>query len=59
VTGHGQDVEWAVELAHSFVEECSDDSAVDVAGRAFVHAVELDLCRSGDGFGIGGVGGED
>ena len=48
VAGHGEDVEGAVELAHGFVEEGGDDAAVDVAGRAFVHAVELDVCGGGD-----------
>ncbi len=48
VTRHGEDVKGAVELAHSLVEERGDDASVDVAGRAFVHAVELDLCRRGD-----------
>ena len=41
MSGHGEDIEGAVELAHGFVEECGDDASVDVAGRAFVHAVEL------------------
>jgi len=59
VTGHGEDVEWAVELAHGFVEECGDDASVDVAGRAFVHAVKLDLCGGGDVIGVRGIGGED
>lgn len=54
VTGHGKDVEWAVELAHSLVEQGSDDTAVDVAGRALVHAVKL---KVGCGDGIGGVAG--
>ncbi len=59
VAGHGEDVEGAVELAHGFVEERGDDAAVDVAGWAFVHAVELEVCGGGDVFGVGGVGGED
>ena len=59
VAGHGEDVERAVELAHGFVEEGGDDAAVDVAGRAFVHAGEVDVGGGGDGFGVGGVGGED
>jgi hypothetical protein len=56
VAGHGEDVEWAVELAHGFVQEGGDDAAVDVARWALVHAVELDLGGGGDGFGVGGVG---
>jgi hypothetical protein len=59
VAGHGEDVERAVELAHGFVEERGDDAAVDVAGRAFVHAVELEVRGGDDGLGIGCVGGED
>jgi hypothetical protein len=58
VTGHGENVERAVELAHGFVEKRGYDASVDVAGRAFVHAVELDLCGGGDVFGVGCVGGE-
>jgi hypothetical protein len=58
VAGHGEDVEGAVELAHGLVEECGYDASVDVAGRAFVHAVELDLCGGGDLIGVGCVGGE-
>ncbi len=59
VAGHGEDVEGAVELAHGLVEERGYDAAVDVAGRAFVEAVELEV-GSGDGcFGIGDVCGED
>ena len=59
VAGHGEDVEGAVELAHGFVEERGYDAAVDVAGRAFEHASEVDVGGGGDGFGVGGVGGED
>jgi len=59
VAGHGEDVERTIELAHGFVEECGDDASVDVAGRAFVHAIELEMCSGSDVFGIGGVGGED
>jgi hypothetical protein len=58
VAGHGEDVEGAVKLAHGLVEECGDDAAVNVAGRAFMHAVELDLCGGGDVVGVGCVGGE-
>ena len=58
VAGHGEDVEGAVELAHGFVEECGYDASVDVAGRALVHAVELDVCGGGDVVWVGGVGGE-
>ena len=50
VAGHGEDVEGAVELAHGFIEKRGDDASVDVAGRAFVHAVELDMCGGGDVF---------
>ena len=39
VTGHGDDVEGTVELAHGFVEKGGDDAAVDVAGWAFVEAI--------------------
>jgi hypothetical protein len=59
VAGHGDDIERAVELAHGFVEESGDDAAVDVAGWALVHAVELEMRGGGDGFGVGRVGGED
>jgi len=59
VAGHGEEVEGAVELAHGFVKECGDDAPVDVAGRAFVHAVELYVGGGGDVVGRGGVGGED
>ena len=58
MTGHGEDVKRAVELAHGFVEERGDDSAVDVAGWALVHAVELDIGDGGDVPGVRGVGGE-
>jgi hypothetical protein len=58
VTGHGEDVEWAVEFAHGFVEERGDDAAVDVAGRALVHAVELDLSGCRDGVWVRGIGDE-
>ena len=58
VAGHGENVERAIELAHGFVEERGYDASVDVAGRAFVHAVELDLCGGGDVVGVGCVGGE-
>ena len=40
MTGHGDDVEGAVELAHGFVEKGGDDTAMDVAGRSLVEAVE-------------------
>jgi hypothetical protein len=59
VAGHGEDVEGAVELAHGLVEERGDDAAVDVAGRALVHAVELEVTGGGDGVGVRCVGGED
>ena len=58
VAGHGEDVEWAVEFAHGFVKECGDDAAVDVAGRAFVHSVELEVAGRGDGLGVRSIGGE-
>ncbi len=58
VAGHGEDVEGTVELAHGLVEEGGDDASVDVAGRAFVHAVEPDVSGGGDGVGVGGIGGE-
>ena len=58
VPGHGEYVERAVEFAHGFVEQCGDDAAVDVAGRALVHAIELEVgCRGGVGR-VDGVGGE-
>src|SRR5258708_6208322 len=59
VAGHGEDVEGAVEFAHGLVEERGDDAAVDVAGRAFVEAVELKVGGGGGDFAVGGVGGED
>ena len=59
VASHGEDVEGAVEFAHGLVKERGDDAAVDMAWRAFVHAVELNVCGGGDVFGIGCVGGED
>ena len=31
---------------------CGDDAAVDMAGRALMHAVELDVAGGGDGFGV-------
>ena len=58
VAGHGEDVEGAVELAHGLVEECGDDAAVDVAGWALVHAVDLNVCGCGDVFGVRCIGGE-
>jgi hypothetical protein len=59
VTGHGQDVEGAVELAHGLIEERGYDAAMNVPGRAFVEAVELNM-RCGDrSFWIGRIGGED
>ncbi len=56
VAGHGEDVEGAIELAHGLVEECGYDAAVDVAGWAFVAAVELEVggCDGGVGAGVGG-----
>jgi hypothetical protein len=58
VARHGEDVERAVELAHSFVEESGDDAAVDVAGWAFVKTVKFYMgCGDGD-FRVGIVGRE-
>ncbi len=54
MTGHGEDVEGAVELAHGLVEEGGDDASVDVAGRAFVVAGELNGGGTGEGDGVGG-----
>ena len=48
VAGDGEDVERTVELAHRLVEQGGDDAAVDVAGWAFVQAIELKASR-GDG----------
>jgi len=59
VAGHGEDVERAVELAHGLVEDSGDNAAVDMSRWAFVHSVELEVGGGGDGFGVGGVGGED
>jgi hypothetical protein len=53
VAGHGDNVEGAVELAHGFVEEGSNDAAMNVAGWAFVGAIELDARGCGGEFGIG------
>ena len=59
VASHGEDVERPVELAHRFVKERGDDASVDVAGRAFVVAVELKVA-GGDGVcGVACIGGED
>ena len=49
VAGHGEDVEGPVELAHGLIEKGGDDATVDVARRAFVHAVELEVAGGGDG----------
>src|ERR1700679_1088612 len=56
VAGHGEYIEGTVELAHGFVEEGRDDAAVDIAGWAFVEAIELELggCDGGVGAGVGG-----
>jgi hypothetical protein len=59
VACHGEDIEGTVELAHGFVEERGYDASVDVAGRALMHAIELEVRSGGDGFGVGDVGGED
>jgi len=56
VAGHGEDVKGAIELAHGFVKESSDDAAVDMAGRAFVQTVKLDVGGGGDGVGLVGYG---
>ena len=58
VSGHGQDVQGAVELGHGLIHQGGDDAAVDVAGRAFVQAGEIDCGRHGDVRGIFGVEGE-
>jgi hypothetical protein len=52
VAGHGEDVEGAIELAHGFVEECGYYASMDVARRAFVHAIELKVRGGGWGFGV-------
>jgi hypothetical protein len=43
VSRHGEDVKRTIELAHCFVEECGYETSVQIAGRAFVVAVELNL----------------
>ena len=42
VACHGDYAELPVSLAHCFVEECSDDAAMHVAGRAFEAARNAD-----------------
>ena len=59
VACHGEDVERTIEFAHGFVEQSGYDASVDVAGWAFVHAVELEVCGA-DGVGrVPRVGSED
>jgi hypothetical protein len=48
VTGHGEGIQRAVELAHGFIHEGGDDASVDVAGRAFMKARELEVRGGGD-----------
>ncbi len=48
VTGHGEDVERAVEFGHGLVQKRGDDATVDVAGWAFVQAREVKVCGGGD-----------
>jgi hypothetical protein len=48
VAGHGEDIQRAVELAHGFIHERGDDASVDIAGRAFVKARELEVPGGGD-----------
>lgn len=43
VAGDGEDIERAVDLAHGLVEKSGDDASMDVAGWAFVEAVELEV----------------
>ena len=45
---HGEDIERAVELAHGFVHESGDDASVDITGRPFMQASELQVCCGGD-----------
>jgi len=54
VAGHRKNIERAVELAHGFVHESGDDASVDIAGRPFVEASELQVCCGGDLFVIDG-----
>ena len=56
VAGHGDEIERTVEFAHGFVHEGCDYSAVDIAGRTFVQAAEVD---GGGGGYVGGIGGID
>jgi hypothetical protein len=58
VASHGDDFERAVEFAHGLVHEGGDNAAVDVAGWAFVHSSEMDLCGCDGGIGVGGIDGE-
>jgi hypothetical protein len=59
MTCHGEDVERAVELAHGLVEQGGYDSSVDVTGRAFVAAVELEVSGGGGMVWVSRVSGED
>jgi hypothetical protein len=43
MASHGEDVERTVELAHGFVEESGDKTSVEIAGWAFVVAIEFDM----------------
>jgi hypothetical protein len=43
VPGDGEDIERAIDLAHSLVEKSGDDASVDIAGWTFVEAVELEV----------------
>ena len=36
VAGHGQQLQWAVELAHGLVEQSGNNAAVDISGWALV-----------------------
>jgi hypothetical protein len=59
MAGHGEDIKRAIELAHGLVEKGGDDAAMDMAGRPFVHAVELEVACGDRAGWVAGVGGED
>ncbi len=59
MTGDGEDVERPVELAHRLIEQRCHDTAVNVARRAFMEAVELKVRGGGGMFRDRCVGRED
>lgn len=47
-----EDIERAIELAHRLVKQSCHDTAVDIAGRAFVKPIQLKVCG---GYRVAGI----